>query len=275
MKTATNDPNHVPPAAVINQPGRISSCFSSYLQRGKILLIALLAFGWFTLHAQADALTGFYTQVAAGDPDFGGGANAGGILPVGMVQNQLGPDGLPVLSAGGIATLGTSDLNPATGELLWWTPGQADPYVSSDLNPVEVDSMPLNFGYPNPWYPTGQNSDESYFRTVHWEGTFDLATAGSLSLYLQVDDDAWLFVDGTLVNEDHYGYSSSTTTDFSAGLHSIDVFYDDRFQEFDQIILTSSVTLSPVPEPGAITLFAVGAFGLLVCGWRRPKHVVG
>jgi hypothetical protein len=231
----------------------------------KVILIVVLASSCFTLRAvQPSALTGFYTQVAAGDPDFDGGAYAGGILPTGMVQGQLGPHGLPVLSLNGIAALGTSDLNPVTHELLWWSPGQADPYVSNDLNPVQVDTLPINYGYPNPWYPTGQGSDSSYFRTVHWQGTFGLATAGSVSFSLQVDDDVWLFVDGNLVNEDHYGYSSDTTTGFSAGPHSVDVFFDDRFREFDQILVNSSVPLSPVPEPSIAALLAIGAVGFFV-----------
>jgi hypothetical protein len=237
-----------------------------------IALTTLLALGCFTLHTQASALTGFYTQVAAGDPDFGSNPE---ILPNGLVQSQLGPNGLPMLSASGIAILGTSDINPATGELLWWSPGHQDPYVSSDLNPVEVDPLPMSFGYPNPWYPTGQTGDNNYFRTVHWQGTFDLATPGSISLDVSVDDDSWLYIDGTLVNEDHYGFASDTTTDLSAGVHTINIFFDDRQPVYDGFNLTSSVPLSPVPEPGAITLFAAGAFGLLVRGWRRPKHVVG
>lgn len=274
MKTTKNDPNHMPSTAMINQPARISSCF----RRGKILFIALLALGALTLHAQtsavvpASALTGFYTQVAAGDPDFGGSPE---ILPVGLVQSQLGPDGLPVLNATGISTLGTSDINPTTDELLWWSPGAGDPNVSHDLNPVEVDTLPMSFGYPNPWYPTGQTSDSSYFRTVHWAGTFDLATAGSISLDVSVDDDSWIYIDGTLDNEDHYGFNSDTTTALSAGVHTINIFYDDRQPVYDAFNLTSSVTLSPVPEPGVVTLFVAGAFGLLVCGWRRQKHIAG
>jgi PEP-CTERM motif len=259
MKTTANNRNCMSPIALINQPG-------------KILLLVLLALGCFTLHAQPSALTGFYTQVAAGDPDFGSNPE---ILPVGLVQGQLGPNGLPVLNSSGIATLGTSDINPITSELLWWSPGQADPYVSGDLNPVEVDTLPMNFGYPNAWYPTGQSDDSSFFRTVHWQGTFDLATAGSISLDISVDDDSWTYIDGTLVNEDHYGFESDTTTDLSGGVHSIDIFYDDRQPDFDGFNLTSSVPLSPVPEPSTVALFAAGAFGFLVCGWRRRKQLAG
>ena len=268
MKTTAKNPNRVLSTAITNQPARNSS----YFRCGKFFLIASLALGAFTLHAQPSALTGFYTQVAVGDPDFG---SAPEILPTGLVQSQLGPNGLPVLSAAGITTLGTSDINLATDELLWWTPGGRDPYVSGDLNPVEVDSLPMSFGYPNPWYPTGQSGDGSYFRSVHWEGTFDLATAGSISLDVSVDDDSWIYIDGTLVNEDHYGFESDTTTALLAGGHNIDIFYDDRQPVYDSFNLTSSVTLSPVPEPGAASLFAAGAFGLLACGWRRQKHIAG
>ena len=241
------------------------------MKMNKILLTTMLALAGFTLHAQTSALTGFYTQVAAGDPDFGSGPDAGYILPDGLIQSQLGPDGLPVLTAAGIAQFGTSDINPLTDEALWWSPGQGDPYVSYDLNPVEVDSLPMAFGYPNAWYPTGQSDDLSYFRTVEWVGTFDLATDGSIELDVSVDDDSWIYIDGTLVNEDHYGTVSDTTTDLSAGEHTINIFYDDRQPIYDGFNLTSSVTLSPVPEPGAVTLFVAGAFGLLVCGWRRRK----
>jgi hypothetical protein len=235
----------------------------------KAFLVAVLSGLPSAISVRADALTGLYTQVAVGDPDFGGGSNAGGTLTTGLVQNQLGPNGLPVLSASGISQLGTnSDMNPTTHELLWWSAG-ADPYVSLDSNPVQTDSMPLNYGYPNPWYPTGQTSDQNFYRTVQWQGTFTMATAGSINLYLQVDDDAWLFIDGTLVAEDHYGYTSNTSTPMALGTHSINLFYDDRFPSYDSVIFSSSVPLSPVPEPSIITLFISGAILLLTSKARR------
>jgi hypothetical protein len=234
--------------------------------------LALMALPVFipAISAQADALTGFYTQVAVGDPDFSGGFNAGTTLGTGLVENQLGPDGLPVLSASGIAQLGTSsDMNPTTHELLWWSAG-ADPYVSLDSNPVQVNSLPFSYGYPNvDWYPTGQTDDNSFYRTVQWQGTFDLSSADSISLSLSVDDDAWVFLDGTLVAEDHYGYASDTTTPLSAGAHSIKIFYDDRFPIYDALYLSSSIPLSPVPEPTATRLLGAGAILLLAFRSRR------
>ncbi|HEV2436785.1 MAG TPA: hypothetical protein VG077_12365 [Verrucomicrobiae bacterium] len=266
----TNDDHLACPTAK-----RHSTINSSVLKRGKLVtkLFMLFMLGGMlsAASARADALTGLYTQVALGDPDFYGGSNAGATLATGMVQSQLGPDGLPVLSAAGISRLGTgADMNPATGELLWWSAG-TDPYVSLDQIPVQINSMPLNYGFPNPWYPTGQSGDQNFYRSVHFEGAFNLATAGSISLTLQVDDDAWLFIDGTLTAEDHYGYVSNTSTPMSAGTHRIDVFYDDRFPQYDQMTLSSSVPLSPVPEPGPVTLFITGFVNLLACGWKRLK----
>ena len=268
MKTIASNPNQMPSVVLKEKPDR--NC--SNLRRGKFLILAILGAGWLCTLARADGLTGYYTAVAAGDPDFYGGVNAlsVSIMGTGNVQSQLGPNGLPVLSATGVSLFGSSsDMSATTHELLWWSPG-LDPYVSKDT--VQIDSNPMSFGYPNPWYVTGQSSDTSYYRSVHWQGTFNMASAGQISLNMGVDDDAWLFIDGTLAMEDHYGYSASANPTMSAGTHSIDIFYDDRFPVNDSFQFTSSVALSPVPEPGAITLFAVGAVGL-ACPKRRQRQV--
>jgi hypothetical protein len=225
----------------------------------KSVLAALAVFA-VAISVHASSMKGIYTQVAVGDPDFGGGANAGWILGTGLVETQLGPNGFPVLSASGISRLGTSaDMDSTTHELLWWS--TENPHVSHDSIPVQIDSLPLNFGYPYVnWYPTGQNGDGNYFRTVQWQGTFTMPTNGSISLYVQVDDDAWVFIDGKMVAEDHYGYVSNTTNSVSAGTHTLKLFYDDRLRVYDQIIFSSSVPLSPVPEPTAPVPPILGSF---------------
>ena len=244
---------------------------SGQLRRGTILVLGLLGAGCLRADAQASALTGYYTAVAAGDPDFYGGVNAPviSIMSSGMVASQLGPDGLPVLSASGITALGSAaDMN-ASHELLWWSAGK-DPYVSLDPHPVSIDTLPFAFGYPNVnWYVTGQSSDQSYFRTVHWQGTFNMASVGQISLSMSVDDDVWVFIDGKMVTEDHYGNAASASPTESAGKHSIDIFYDDRFPVYDGFNFSSSVTLSPVPEPGTVGLLVAGALSVLV--WKKRK----
>src|SRR5215469_14298975 len=129
MKTISSNPNQMLSAVLKERLDRNHS----NLRREKFLLLAILGAGLCTL-AHADALTGYYTAVAAGDPDFYGGVNAPniGIMGTGNVQSQLGPDGLPVLSATGVSLFGSSsDMNATTHELLWWSPG-LDPYVSKD-----------------------------------------------------------------------------------------------------------------------------------------------
>src|SRR5271157_2218752 len=141
--------------------------------------------------ARADSLTGYYTQVASTDPDFPAPAVTGVVM--GLVENQLGPNGLPVLSTVGFADgLGHPvDVN-SNNELLWWSQG-VNPNVSLDANPFQINSLPLSF--PSNFFPTGQTSDTNYFRSVHWSGTFTLASAGQITLTLASDDDAWVFID--------------------------------------------------------------------------------
>ncbi len=112
------------------------------------------------------------------------------------------------------------------------------------------------------------SGDPSFFRTVHWQGTFTLENADQIVLFLQADDDVWIFVDGVLVAENHHGYTSNTSANVSAGVHSIDVFYGDRFQVYDAIQLISSVPLFPIPEPTTICLFGFGVLSLA----RRKKR---
>jgi hypothetical protein len=269
MKTLTTDPNHTSSTLSENQLRR----HYSLLRQEKFFLLALLGAGWLTTFAHADALTGYYTAVAVGDPDFYGGVNAPtiSVMGNGNVQSKLGPNGLPVLSASGISLFGTSsDMNPVTHELLWWSAG-ADPFVSHDPIPVQINSDPMNFGYPNVnWYVTGQTGDQNFYRSVHWQGTFNMASAGPISLFLQDDDDTWLFIDGNLVTECHYNAVNPSPT-MSAGAHSIDIFYDDRMPVYNQFVFSSSVPMSPIPEPGAMTLLAFGAFCLLSSRARRQK----
>jgi hypothetical protein len=263
MKHEAYHPDLASKKFLINGPERLTkTVFAAAVLTGLLSVMSV----------RADALTGLYTQVAASDPDFGTSVNAGGILGTGLVQSSLGPNGLPVLSASGITRLGTpSDMNATTHELLWWSAG-ASPYVSADSNPVQIDSMSLNYGYPNiNWYPTGQPDDSSFFRTVQWQGTFNIAAPGSISLNLSVDDDAWVFIDGVLVAEDHYGYTSNTSTPMSAGTHSIKMFYDDRFAIYDAIQFSSSVPFSPVPEPTTMSLFIGSAVVLLAFRSRRSR----
>ena len=223
----------------------------------------------------ASALTGFFYQMSSSDPDRGRGIGQG------LVENQLGPNGLPVLSAFGFSqNLGNSaDINPLTHELLWWSPG-LDPFVSLDSNPVQTTTLPIV--QTSNFFPTGQSDDFTFLRTVHWTGSFNLASPGSVALTLGSDDDAFVFIDSQLAIDDGgihpLSVVSNTITNLSAGNHSIDIFFSDRDQSQSGIELFSDVVLNPTtpsttPEPASIALVSIGIACIGLCARRRKaKH---
>jgi len=245
------------------------------LSTGFGVFALLWAFGGASAVHADGVVTGYYFKVQENDPDFGRGVDGGPVQ--GLVANTLGPDGLPVVTPFGRTYMGGS--GPITqvnskGELLWWSAG-ATPYVSVDK--VSVDALPLNF--PNNFYPTGQTNDLTYFRSVHWEGTFVTPASGQITLSLGSDDDSWVFIDGKLAIDDGgvkgLDFVPNTITGLSAGTHTIDIFYDDRYPTDAGIEFNSSVTLSatPVPEPGGLSLaLVVGLVGFGAATWRRWRH---
>lgn len=91
-----------------------------------------------------------------------------------------------------------------------------------------------------------------------------MKTAGSVALSLAVDDDTWVFIDGTLVTENHYGYLSNVSVPVSSGTHVVDLFYDDRFQVYDAVQFSSSVPLLAVEPVTASFESLIGMVGSLV-----------
>src|SRR5271156_5491645 len=88
-------------------------------QLGWAALALGLALLWPAL-ARADTLTAYYYSVPnnnAQDPDFQGPIT--GVVH-GEVASQLGPDGLPVVTAIGQAN--NINMVNSQGEILWWTP---------------------------------------------------------------------------------------------------------------------------------------------------------
>ena len=216
---------------------------------------ALAASACLLPQAQAQ-LSGDYFKVKndGSNPDFQ--TNHGG---PGSVQTTLGPDGLPVVSAAFQGVL--KDVN-ANGELLWWTAHGA---VSFEKN--QLDAIPIQ--HTSGFFADGETSDANYFRTVHWQGTFDLASPGTVTLGLGSDDDAFIFIDNTLFVDDGgvHGltYVPYVTDPLTAGTHKVDLFFADRHTVESGIDFTASIQLNPtgtVPEPSALALlFAGGSVG--------------
>jgi fibro-slime domain-containing protein len=238
--------------------------------------LGLLGLASAHLPARADgSLTGNYYKIPITHPDVQQGIDGGPLL--GLVESALGPDGLPVASAFGKTHAGGSgpitDLN-ANGEILWWTPNQD----GIQFEKTQDDLLPLDF--ESNFFPDGAGNNERYFRAVHWNGTFDLASPGSINLGLGADDDAFVFIDGQLAVDDGgvkaLAFVPNVITGLSAGSHTLDLFFADRHTVQSGIKFTADVTLNPgtpeVPEPGLMSLLGVAGISGAAFALRRRKR---
>jgi len=110
-----------------------------------------------------------------------------------------------------------------------WT---TDWYESEYYRFNKIDSN-LEFGegfYPFDFAPEEIHSGHDYHFGAHWSARITVPTAGDYSYTLTSDDDAWVYVDGSLV-ADNSGIHSPTTINDAVGLtdeHIVDVFFAER-----------------------------------------------
>jgi fibro-slime domain-containing protein len=133
----------------------------------------------------------------------------------------------------------------------------------------------------------GTNNSCGY-RAVHWIGAFSVVGA-PVTISLTADDDAWLFLNGSLAldNGGVKASSPATTTPGSLGVgdYILDLFFADRHQmqagitfscggagtcvDLAVVDLEPGVDLDPIPEPATLLLFGTTLAGLgAVLRWR-------
>jgi len=134
----------------------------------------------------------------------------------------------------------------------------------------------------------GTANNSCGYRSVHWIGAFSVVGA-PVTISLTADDDAWLFLNGSLAldNGGVKGLSVATATTGSKGIgdYTLDLFFADRHREQAGITfscggagacvdlavvdLEPGVDLGSTPEPATLLLFGTTLAGLgAVLRWR-------
>jgi len=228
--------------------------------------------------AYAGSLTADFFTLSPSNPDVEHDIPG---VQTGLVQSKLGPDGLPVASAlalTGFASGSSNHISDVNGsnEILWWTPSTNVTAAAQNV----IVSLPYNqVLFPNgTGIPNGSGFDGSDgYTSAHLSGTFNLASVGTITMSLGSDDDAWVFVNGNLVDDNGgvHGFSDvpfDVTTDLNVGLNTLDIFFADRHTVGSELAFNADINISPttgVPEPLTLSVFGAGLAG--AAAMRRRK----
>jgi fibro-slime domain-containing protein len=246
-----------------------------------LLCLSLAGFALAPAIARADSVTVTvnYYKISPGDPDTQQGISG---VVTNEVQNHLGPNGLPVLNT---ATYGCAsdcygsqpihDVNPATGELTYWTPGSL-PSGNPNVTPDGTTTTVLPFDDGTLFPPGGAGSSNANgFQSAVLSSIINVPTTESIGFSVGADDDAFVYLNGVLACDLGGVHANSPGTCTSAtvgpGNYSLQVFYADLHTtqaSLDFAITTPGIN-SVTPEPPSILLLGSALLGVGALALRR------
>ena len=212
-----------------------------------------------------------------------------------MVQSGLSANDRPLLAPGyNAANPGEEVRNTSGSEISWWTPGTNTGRANVN-DTITVSAPKVELGrdlIANPFAdttffaggPTGfgdGTSNANGFLTVYVDAVLTLDVASTVTFRLGSDDDAFLYLNGSLISQ-LGGIHEPTpigvqSTMLDAGTHYVKLFYADRNRS--QAELHFSLTaigdtpVNPVPEPATWAMM-IGGLGLVGTMMRRRKTAV-
>lgn len=254
---------------------------------GRLIMTAGVCVGMLAMSAPASADTMFnatffsVTTSSASNSDFHTGNVPTGTNSSNFVQNNLS-GGMPVYNPGHNNLSGTvvAPNDVSGGVIEWWTAG------THGVNTVtETGNMPLNVssnvGSPTNMFPPdsqGNTNQNGFEETAILSGDFFLGSSGTVSMGVAADDDAFLFIDGQYlgglggIQAIGSSLTSFTSGTLGAGWHNVEIFYADQDEVAASLAFSSSVPISPTPEPGSLALLGTGVLGLAGTLRRRMKR---
>jgi hypothetical protein len=235
---------------------------------GRLFALILLAATGLT---QAQTMNITYYNISSSDPD----ANAlccSGPLP--EVTSTLGPHGLPMLLSG-YGGVTPHDVN-SFGELTYWSPA-----FNSHVTQTGTGVVTLPYANGAFYPPNGTGSYDggvAGYSAAVLTGSLFAPTAESISFTIASDDNAFVYLDGTVVCNDGGVHGAGgvvcTSSIIGPGSHMLQVFYDDLNQVgavLDFKVNTEGVTVQAVPEPETYALMLTGLAFLGLLARRRRQ----
>jgi hypothetical protein len=191
--------------------------------------------------------------------------------------NQPGPSGNAQLGFGNPSSgsfLGTPDATFNSGAFNY-NSNVTDYKIGPFLNNPTFTNTSAAFNAAG-----GANADlnNTYF---YFTGSITL-NAGNNTFVVGHDDGLQLNIDGIGLVVNTPGPTSFTNTPFTvtaptAGDYNIELSYGETFGPPAQLLWQVNgvtITSSPAPEPGTLTLASMGVVGLFGYGWRNRRKVV-